>query len=1045
VPTALDAPVTLRTCDEQIPPLPITRQFDFGQFITLYYEEMDPTSSDYGKPPRPVVITGEGGLATMGSSAQRATIAAAAVVDQAPPTFVAVAPTTIDVFDLMASGTISTPRSVQATIPDVSAFLSSGMIEAGGVVYQVKIDAQLERTLSNGVSTVVQASTLAPQPATVDLLLIPTVKTATLSSTDLNRLIAGERMTLDLPDRRADLSPEAIRALLDGKDAIVRAYDGGFQAAPVLVRIEGLVRRPTVTEFAIADLAAFLARPQLPGSGGVPIDFALTAASVDALRRGKDVDAEVGSATVRLRIGASSAAAASTDILSIGGAPTPPKRMIATQPATAGGWQLLDTPLETRAAIFPPAVQPIEKSLADVVLPPLPRGTGIPVALFVPWRQTWKLMGFSRGNLLQSLAMAPQEEITIEMSSWERRSGPVVIEESSVANAVQGSLAAESMTDTQDIFHELMARHDFTWQAQGAIDAGLSGSGITVSAGADHFERDAVNLASVAANSRNNTREATTKASASVRAKRATRISQSVEGGGAGRVVRNIRNANQCHTMTYDFFEVLAHYQIELDFLPQHLRLVALLPNPIEYPEFTPLVVRTHETALMRGLIDPALATAFEALRLTKAYELAQGILLQLTNEKKKRRDQLLGEFRTETKAAPAGRPITEETVVLEVLDAIQREIRTIRDTANEMPALLKIFVAIANEKPTGLTPDERKAFKHWLFLQLAAAKAPALLAALEELAKSTTVPDLSAARALIAALPALGTSSILSTLNDLSPPVKEELALRRAFFKLVKSELGWPVWAACFRDEGLYIADGLSIAGHLDALQKAFNDWEVARAKGEMYAAKEVLVKLAEARQELSVGLQDITATADKLQLAFPFEDVARAYERQEALLHHLNEYKNHYNYVLFQALPLDEQSNRIVMASQNKLQVGMFEPRVVAMDGKNLVVPLTTRKPSGLKKFVDYMASALAKSLAKPKDVAPEDWYDTTVVPTPGVTMTSRLGSCTTCESFVEKSRAYELVKLKALARQEIAEAARLEGRLRASDLSDPSAPTP
>jgi hypothetical protein len=361
------------------------------------------------------------------------------------------------------------------------------------------------------------------------------------------------------------------------------------------------------------------------------------------------------------------------------------------------------------------------------------------------------------------------------------------------------------------------------------------------------------------------------------------------------------------------------------------------------------------------------------------------------------------------------------------------------------MPALLKIFVAIANEKPTGLTPDERKAFKHWLFLQLAAAKAPALLAALEELAKSTTVPDLSAARALIAALPALGTSSILSTLNDLSPPVKEELALRRAFFKLVKSELGWPVWAACFRDEGLYIADGLSIAGHLDALQKAFNDWEVARAKGEMDAAKEVLVKLAEARQELSVGLQDITATADKLQLAFPFEDVARAYERQEALLHHLNEYKNHYNYVLFQALPLDEQSNRIVMASQNKLQVGMFEPRVVAMDGKNLVVPLTTRKPSGLKKFVDYMASALAKSLAKPKDVAPEDWYDTTVVPTPGVTMTSRLGSCTTCESFVEKSRAYELVKLKALARQEIAEAARLEGRLRASDLSDPSAPTP
>ena len=201
------------------------------------------------------------------------------------------------------------------------------------------------------------------------------------------------------------------------------------------------------------------------------------------------------------------------------------------------------------------------------------------------------------------------------------------------------------------------------------------------------------------------------------------------------------------------------------------------------------------------------------------------------------------------------------------------------------------------------------------------------------------------------------------------------------------------------------------------------------------MATAKEVLVQQAE-------GRQDEATVTDKLSMAFPIDELAHAYERQEALQKHLNEYKNHYNYALFQALPPSEQATRIVIASGGKLQVGMFEPRVVAMDGMDLAVPLTSYAQSGMKEFVDYMSVALAEALARPKDVKPEDWNDMVVVPTPGVTISSRLGECSTCETFIETARDHELVKLGALARQELAEADRREARLKNNDFADPTA---
>jgi hypothetical protein len=1007
--------VTLEVCNEQIPALPITRQFDFGQFVMLFYKNNDPGAADHKVPPRRVEITDGGAL---GRSPVREKFPPAGGPHPPIPELDAARKRRVDLFDVLRGNPQPILPIADVMVPNVAIFLESGNIEIDGLNYLVTVDDELERTLGAGYSVVVEAASDQPGALTRELLLVPTVPTVTLSAAELHSMIAGEAVKLDAPGRRAELTPDLIQALLDGRDAIVCAVGNNAKPAPVLVRTNTNDRAP-IGEMHIPDLAAFLARPQVAARSGMPIELTMTPAIVASLRGTGSANASVGNALVHLTVDSSPASSPGTGL----------HLLAARHPVSDVGPAHLS--LE---APLPPS--PPRDSFAAVVIPPPPDGMGLQVAVFIPWRQTWKLKGFARGNLLQSFALAPQEEIMIEVSSWEQKRGPILIQDASESDVRQAQASASSATDIDDIFSELLTTHDYSWQFQGAIDVTMGGSGVTLGSNGDFNEGGANKLAAVAMNGHTNTREATNRATASVRAQRTTTISQASESGAAGRIVRKIRNPNQCHTITYDFFEILAHYDVELDFVPERLRLVATVPNPVRYDDFSPLVVRTHETALMRALIEPSLADGFAALRMTRAYAEASRLVADLALDKKKQRDGLLATYRkviAPDKKPAAGPP---EDDVLNLLRTIKTAAQTILRDARTDLAMMNIFASIP------LLEDHRRRFKLWLFVQLCAAKLPGVLGALERLTQSDVV-DMDAARLLLAALPKAGHSPTLATLKDLSPFEKEQAAISRAFWTVYTQEGQWPAFSRICVDQGLYVPTDLSLAALCDELQGLYRDWEFARAAYQMETEKEVMIALAQAKDDLAAGLQDVAATADKLALAFPFDDLAHAYERQEALLRHINEYRDHYNYALFCTLPADEQANQIVVASENRLQIGMFERRVVAMLGSKLAVPLTDYGQSGLRDFVDGIVKTLAPQFAPQGN--PSSWNDPVVVPTAGITMLSRLGECTSCEPFLEKSHDLELMKVEALARQAVAEAARREARLAEKDFSDPTAPTP
>src|SRR6266545_1362774 len=92
---------------------------------------------------------------------------------------------------------------------------------------------------------------------------------------------------------------------------------------------------------------------------------------------------------------------------------------------------------------------------------PTPDDDPLPVlhlAFYLPFRQRWELLGYSRGALLSSLSLAPQEETTIEVFSWDRRKRSTEV--AAATEAETTTEASESSRDSREVLHEVTRESD---------------------------------------------------------------------------------------------------------------------------------------------------------------------------------------------------------------------------------------------------------------------------------------------------------------------------------------------------------------------------------------------------------------------------------------------------------------------------------------------------------------------------------------------------------------------------------------------------------
>jgi hypothetical protein len=389
-------------------------------------------------------------------------------------------------------------------------------------------------------------------------------------------LSSGE-VTVDGRTAKVELGAPEIRALLSGDRAVVSVGRGGNRrltlcptAAP-----DGDGRRVIV----IGDLAEFLADPHWPEGQRIR----LSAEDARALR--------------------------SSGVVALPASGRQPPVILCTNATQL----LAEHALKSFRGLSALATTADPGKRTPDLVPFLP--TSLEFVLYVPYFQRWELRGYTRGDLLNSIPLAPQEDVTIEVFSWDRlkrqREDQFTSEEE---RTLENSF---SVKDSLEVMLELSGEQERTATRDIRVTVPVASSA-DISGGAGTNDRGSIAQAGRA--TQESIVEATARAATRVRTTRQTKVSESREFGSENRVTRRVRNANLVRPLTLDYFEVLSTFDVTTTLDRAAIRLCVLvedlLPGDIDRH-----FVLHHEGTLERALTSDKYRPGFDAVRRLAALE----------------------------------------------------------------------------------------------------------------------------------------------------------------------------------------------------------------------------------------------------------------------------------------------------------------------------------------------------------------------------------------------------------------------------------------
>ncbi|MFY2763854.1 hypothetical protein [Arenimonas sp. MALMAid1274] len=236
--------------------------------------------------------------------------------------------------------------------------------------------------------------------------------------------------------------------------------------------------------------------------------------------------------------------------------------------------------------------------------PKLPR---YDIGLFTSFEQTWTLQGYSRGSLLNSLTLAPEEEMTIEVFTFDRRK---VEEEKTQGSEFERNTELSVMASvTSTIARELSESS----QVSGDIGLGLplpaGGVPVNIDVGASASSEVKADIQA----SLDQVSEVTSRVSERVKSTRQVKVVESRETGREDRVTRKLRNANQGHALTLNCYEVLETFQVETQL--KDVKQFCLLVEPPDLGAIDIPFVLAYQDRLQRALLSKTYQSGFDAAR----------------------------------------------------------------------------------------------------------------------------------------------------------------------------------------------------------------------------------------------------------------------------------------------------------------------------------------------------------------------------------------------------------------------------------------------
>jgi len=237
------------------------------------------------------------------------------------------------------------------------------------------------------------------------------------------------------------------------------------------------------------------------------------------------------------------------------------------------------------------------------------------------FREVWRADGYSLGDLLHSLPLAPGQRRRVAIVDWERRTTTTreeALEFEEQLNAFSGRDRDVSEIVGSRLSEEVAAgSSNSTWGVAGGIGAGFIGSGFGIFGGVAGSHGGSESSAwqdssrRFASDSLQSLRDRVMQRASSVRDQRSTVVQTVAQGETMRAMTETVANYNHCHAMTVEYFEVLRHFLITHEMAD--VRECLFVPLPMR--EFDRGKALRWQTALTGRLTDRSLLPGFDAIR----------------------------------------------------------------------------------------------------------------------------------------------------------------------------------------------------------------------------------------------------------------------------------------------------------------------------------------------------------------------------------------------------------------------------------------------
>jgi hypothetical protein len=266
----------------------------------------------------------------------------------------------------------------------------------------------------------------------------------------------------------------------------------------------------------------------------------------------------------------------------------------------------------------------VENSVDWDETPTIYENTTIAHGHILHFKQKWKADGYSLGDLLYSLPLAPCQEKQIAIIDWDRedqaaRSEAQDFSESLVANVSRNRDISEIMNASFKESISARSQNETSsdsWGVGGAIGGFYKGIFGGVAGGYSHSGASSESTASqkssrnLSGNTLNQLQDKIFQSASALRSQRSTVIQTVGQNETMTVQTEVVKNNNHCHAVTIEYFEVLKHYAIEQELVDVQECLFVPLPMSL----FDHAKILRWRNTLRKAVYGQKLQRGFDAI-----------------------------------------------------------------------------------------------------------------------------------------------------------------------------------------------------------------------------------------------------------------------------------------------------------------------------------------------------------------------------------------------------------------------------------------------